>query len=443
MEEKREETEVKDVLETETTVTETTPVVEKPNRKADFINGYKKFQTAWERGEGAVGRFFVKIQYPLLFVFITLIAFALRVPMFDAKTGDYNSFLSIWFAHIKENGGFLALGKPIPRADYSPAYYYILAFLTYFPFEPVHLIKTASCVFDIFLATGATLCAWEITKNKKVAVLAYAVVSLLPTVFLNSGAWGQCDAIYVSFAIFSVYFLLKKKHFTAMIFYGLSFSFKLQAIFFAPVLAVLWFKRKIPRTSPLIIVGVYFLTCVPMWILGRDLGDLLKVYFNQTGTYSSRLVLNAPSLLALVGTLSKGWVEKLSPAFVILAVAVTIVVMYVYGHTDLNRDTFVDFGLLFALGVPYLLPHMHERYFYMADILAIVYVVLHKKRWYTAVLTQFCSFYVVTEYLFQPDYLSLAMVALIEGINIILLCKDLWKDYSKRNRAPALLSGGR
>ena len=415
---------------------------EKVCRKKTFVEKYKKLQASWERGEKAVGNFFVRWQYPLLFFFISIIAVCVRIPFFDVKTGDYNSFLSVWFEHIKANGGFLALGKPIPKADYSPAYYYILAFLTYLPFEPVYLIKAVSCLFDIVLAVGATLCVWEITKNIKTSVIAYAVVSLLPTVFLNSGAWGQCDGIYVSFTVLALYFMLKKKHFTAMIMYGISFSFKLQAIFFAPVLAVLWFTRKIPRTSPLIIVGVYFLSCLPMWIMGRNLWDLLCVYFNQAGTYSNRLVLNAPSLLALVGDVESGWVEKLSPAFVVLTMSITVLVMYIYGHTKLDRQSFVDFGLLFTLAVPYLLPHMHERYFYLADIFAIVYVALHNKRWYTALLTQFCSYYAISLYLFKPEYLSLAIVAVIQGINLILLCKDLWKDYSARKNKPDLLGKG-
>lgn len=445
MEENRNVTEGQ-ALDTATSVE--TPVTTKeepsktnPSRKADFINGYKKFESAWERGEEKVGAFFRKIQYPLLFVFITIIAFVLRTLMFKMRTGDYNSFLIKWFDHIKANGGFLALGEKI--GDYTPAYFYILAFLTYLPFDSLYSIKVVSCLFDILLATSVTLCAWQFSKNKKVAVSVYAIVSLLPTVFFNSGAWAQCDGIYVSFAVLCLYFLMRKKNFTAMIMYGISFSFKLQAIFIAPLLGVLWFKRKIPRTSPLVALGVFFLSCVPAWILGRDLWEVLTTYFAQAGQYSSRLTLNAPTLMALLGTVSKSWVEYISSTFVVLTLAVTVFVMYLCGHTDLGKDVLVDFGLLFALGVPYLLPHMHERYFYMADVLAIIYGVLHRKRWYTVLLTQFCSFYVIVEYLFTLNYLSLAEVAIVEGVNIILLCKDLWKDYSTRNRAPALLAGKR
>ncbi len=398
-----------------------------------FKEKYLAFQAKWEEGEKKAGAFFRRIQYLLLFLFITVMAMLLRVEMFEMRTGDYNSFLVKWFDFIKENGGFSALGTKI--GDYTPAYFYILAFLTYLPVNSLYSIKIVSCMFDILLAVSVTLCVGEFSKNKKLSVLTYAVILLLPTVFLNSGAWAQCDSIYVSFAVLCLYFLLKGKPFTAMVMYGISFSFKLQAIFFAPLLGVLWFKRKIPRTSPLIILGVYFLTCLPVWLLGRDLWDVLTTYFSQAEQYHDRLTLNAPTILALLGKVSTSWIDYLSSTFVILTLTITVFVMYLCGHCDLGKkQTWIDFGLLFALGIPYLLPHMHERYFYLADILAVLYCVLHKKRWYTLLLTQFCSFYVIAEYLFDLGYLSLAIVAIVEGGNIILLCKDLWGEYGKRSK---------
>ncbi len=397
----------------------------------NFIDKYKKAQGYLEIGEKKAGAFFRKIQYPLLFVFLTAMAFLVRFAMFDMRSGDYNSFLVHWFEYIKTNGGFLALGEKI--GDYTPAYFYILAFLTYLPFDSLYSIKFVSCLFDIVLAVSVALCSWELTKDKKITITAYAVTSFLPTVFFNSAAWAQCDGIYVSFILLCAYFMMREKHFTAMILYGVSFSFKLQAIFFAPLLAVLWFKRKIPRTAPLIIVGVYVLTCIPVWIMGRDIVDLLVTYLYQAGSYSDRLTLNAPTILALLGTVPQEWVEYMSSVFVILAISVTVFVMYLCGHTKMEKTSFVDFGLLFALLVPYLLPHMHERYFYLADILAVVYVALHRKRWYTLLLTQFCSFLVIVEYLFTLTYFSLAQVAIMQGVNVILLCRDLWKEYGGKN----------
>ena len=412
-----------------------------PSKKEKFIAFCKKAYQTWEYVEQKVIDFFVKMQYPLLLLLVTVAAFYLRAYFFEIETGDYRNFLIHWYTHIQDNGGFLALGQPIPGADYSPAYYYVFALLTYLPLEPLVAIKLTSCVFDVVLAVGVMLCVYELVKSKKIALVAYAVTSFLPTVFLNSGAWAQCDSIYVSFAVLSLYFLMKKKHFTAMILYGVSFAFKLQAIFIAPLLALLWLKRKIPRTSPLVIVGVYVLFCVPMWMMGRDITELLFVYLRQMGQYNDRLTLNAPTFLAFVGNVSKEWIEKLSPAFVVFTIALTAIAMYVCMHTQAEqKQNVIGFALLFALGVPFFLPHMHERYFYLADVLSIVYVAVNRKRWYTAVLTQFCSFYVVSAYLYMPYWLSLAQVALLQGLNLVLLCRDLWKDVEARKQATSLVN---
>ena len=40
----------------------------------------------------------------------------------------------------------------------------------------------------------------------------YGIVLMLPTVILNSSCWGQSDAIYAAFILFSIAFLLEEKY---------------------------------------------------------------------------------------------------------------------------------------------------------------------------------------------------------------------------------------
>ena len=70
------------------------------------------------------------------FIFIALVsifAVIIRLRLFPFVSKDMTNFLFPWFDRIKSNGGFLALDERI--GDYTPPYYYILAFLTYLPFE--------------------------------------------------------------------------------------------------------------------------------------------------------------------------------------------------------------------------------------------------------------------------------------------------------------------
>ena len=372
---------------------------------------------------------FPKVEVFLLFALVTVAGFALRISLFNIRSGDYNSFLVKWFDGIKENGGFKALG--ISFGDYTPAYYYILAFLTYLPVNSLYSIKAVSCIFDMLLAVFTALCVKELTKNKTLCLCAYATAFLLPTVFLNSAWWAQCDSIFTAFCTASLYCLLRDKKYASVILYGVAFSFKLQAIFIAPLFAVLWFKRKIPFLSPLYILGVYFLFCIPAWIAGQPLSDLLTVYFYQAGEYI-RLTLNAPTFAALLGNIQQNSWNIISTTLVIFTLCLTVLAMYLCGRkAEWKKESVIDFALLFALGVTFFLPRMHERYFYLADLIAIVYAFARPKRAYTALLTQFCSFYAIARFLFGASYLSLEFVALVQLINLVLLCVALIKEYKK------------
>ena len=109
---------------------------------------------------------------------------------------------------------------------------------------------------------------------------------MLPTVIMNSSVWAQCDAIYVTFCVGSVYFLIKRRPWLAAAFFGFAFAFKLQAIFFLPVLvAVLVINRQ--RLRSLLAAPVAFLACLtPALIAGRRLLSQLPVYPAQIATPS-------------------------------------------------------------------------------------------------------------------------------------------------------------
>lgn len=73
---------------------------------------------------------------------------------------------------------------------------------------------------------------------------AAGVFFILPTIFINSAHWGQMDALYTLFIIISLFFFLKEKPLLGMLAYALSFSIKIQTIFFIPFLVILFLKKK-------------------------------------------------------------------------------------------------------------------------------------------------------------------------------------------------------
>ena len=106
----------------------------------------------------------------------------------------------------------------------------------------------------------------------------FAAVLFAPTVVVNSAAWGQCDSIYAAFCLGSLYFLLRQKPWWACVFFGIALSFKLQAIFFLPVLIIVLVvnRQRCARAArrardvPLLLV--------PAALAGRDWASLLTIY---------------------------------------------------------------------------------------------------------------------------------------------------------------------
>ena len=103
---------------------------------------------------------------------------------------------------------------------------------------------------------------------------------------------------------------------------------------------------------------------------------LLTLYVRNTGTIGDGLNYNASSLYSLFD-----FSAMTNAAAARVGVVLTfffcsgIYVWLVIRLKSLNNKTLFGAALLFCLGVPFLLPHMHDRYFFVADILTVVLAV--------------------------------------------------------------------
>ena len=212
----------------------------------------------------------------ILLLAVTAIAFLARFGLFSYVSGDYTSFLSNWFDTLKNAGGLAGIGMNI--GDYTPPYLYILALLTYLPVEALFSIKLVSCIFDFLLALYAAKTVFHLTQSRAKTLLAYTLALLCPTVVLNGSAWAQCDSIFTFFLLLSFYSALKSRPWRVCIFFGIAFAFKLQAIFFAPLLLLLCIKNRLWLRHSADDTGrLPALHPAPAWIAGRNFWDLLTI----------------------------------------------------------------------------------------------------------------------------------------------------------------------
>jgi Gpi18-like mannosyltransferase len=456
-----------------------------------------------------------------MFAGLFLLAMAVRVALFPFITGDYTAFLSPWYDFIRSHGGFAALRYDF--ANYNPPYLYLLALATYLPLSKIVAIKLISVLFDLLLAYFAYLLLrlkYRHRKSRHSALpwIGAIVILFAPTIAINSAAWGQCDAIYTAFCLGSLYFLLSKRPLWAAIFFGIAISFKLQAIFFAPILLLFVLKGEMPWYDLLAIPLVALLLLLPAYFAGRDAMSLLTVYVEQVDTGGiggggvktpndemnpprnqtprpnpfspnssspnpaklsaplirqragaatlatprpdvpqgefrgsiapvprsnslranagpthvpranaprgglanilhggdrfNSLTYNAPSIYQWLGDTPLANNTWLGVTLAALALALAGMLLFKSGCA-LSEEVVMNCCLLCLVVIPFLLPKMHERYFYMADAFTILYAFYYPRAFYIPILMQVISLLSYAPFLLGFPIVDLRYVAVL------------------------------
>jgi Gpi18-like mannosyltransferase len=333
-----------------------------------------------------------------LVVAAAVIAVGARLAMFGYESFDYEVFLKSWYDFISTHGGFAAFKHSF--SDYNVPYLYLIALLTYLPVPALAGIKIISVAFDLVLAYFTYRIVALHHIGRWAPSLAAIIVLFLPTVATNSGMWGQADAIYAAFGLGGVYFLLQRRPWPAGVFFGLSLAFKLQAVFLFPLLLVLVLKKWIPWRTLLAVPGVVLLLAVPALLAGAPLGQLLSVYVQQANSYP-QLSLNAPSIYQFLPASADAAVIRPIGVAVTGLVVLGLCLGALLSRVRLTTTRVVLLGATSATLVPFLLPSMHERYFYLAEVLTVIAAFyLPRRLWHVPVLVQVASFLAYLHVLF-------------------------------------------
>ena len=302
-------------------------------------------------------------------VLLLALAFAVRGLCLDYVTLDYVNFLSYWVQHFRDAGIVQGLARPV--GNYNIPYLYFLALFSLSDINDLYLIKLLSIFFDVLLAYAAMGLASKMGVGVRARLACFFGVLLLPTVVLNGALWGQCDSVYVSLALMSVYLALDGKPSASVLCMTLAFGFKLQAVFIMPVMAVLWFCGKYKLRHFLLFPAGYVALVLPAVLCGRPFMDTLTLYFDQAGSVGSALNYNSPSMYSLYNYIQD---EKQAAALGVAA-AFTFMALVLYicfvMRRRLSPASITAACLLLALGIPLLLPHMHDRYFFAVDVLTV------------------------------------------------------------------------
>jgi Gpi18-like mannosyltransferase len=367
------------------------------------------------------------------FAVLMLLAIGLRLSFFKFESGDYTFYLSPWYDHLQQYG---FQGFRDNFANYNLPYLYLLYVAAAVGLPKLFAIKLISLVFDFVMAYAVHRVVKHFRPEGYAALLAATLTLFLPAVFLNSAAWGQCDAIYTSFLLFSFLASLKNRPIWMWVFWAVAFSFKLQAVFFLPFLVYLWVvNKKSSIFAPLAALPVFMIPFVPALIAGRSLGSIASIYGSQTAS-TGQLTLKAPNFYQWI---PNSFITYFSLAGILLTAAAVVVVVICaleFLLPRLRNGHMLVLATLFLFVVPFLLPQMHERYFYPAEIFGLLVAFAVPRFAWIAVSAQLVALFAYTTFLFKiPPPIPLNLVAIAQLVNIVALC------YLAFYRSPEKLSG--
>lgn len=354
----------------------------------------------------------------LYLLMISALAMLIRLQFLDIQSIDYKVFLQHWFAELQANGGFKALANPV--GNYNIPYLIIMAALTYLPIPPLYSLKLVSILFDFVGATFAALIVCRMSADSPrralLGCLTYTLVILAPTVMLNSAAWAQCDFIYTSFLLMSLYYLLGQRYLLAFIAYGVAFSFKLQAIFLFPLLVLLYLvNREFSILHFLLIPLVNLLLSLPALIAGYPFKALLLIYFNQTQSFK-KLALNFPSVYNL---LPDNYDLFQVPGILFTVAVLGLFTFTVWAtHQRISRQQLISYALWLVMATTFFLPNMHDRYLFIADVLSLVYLVIRRQDWPLPLFINLASLGCYVNFLFVRGFVPMQPIA---GLFLVIL----------------------
>jgi Gpi18-like mannosyltransferase len=355
-------------------------------------------------------------------VLLFIIGIVFRGIALPAISGDMQWAYIPWYEFIKTHG-VQAIGTNF--SDYTPPYLYLLWLATftsnYLP--SVAAIKFISIIADVINAVLVyRIVALKYPTGSK-PLLASILFWVLPTIMMNSSLWGQADALYTLFLVVCLYYLLTYKPLPGVIAFGIAITIKAQAIFIAPLLAILFFKKRIAWQYFLMVPLIYILLDLPAFLMGRPLLGIFTIYSSQANMFQE-LSMNAPNLYVFMSA-----VPSNLGTIVGLVVAILIVGDWIWfnawAKSDLNQSMILLMSLVSVALVPFVLPKMHDRYFYPADIFSLLAAFYMPGLWFLPILYQIISSLAYIVFLFNAPPLLTQIAAVLNTLTIGFL---IWKQ---------------
>lgn len=284
---------------------------------------------------------------------------------------DLRMYLFPWVEHIRASGVPGAFATPF--GNYAPLYLYLLALVAQLTASDLAVIKLLAIAATLVAALGVRRLVSGDDGNQ-----AALITLLLPTVIVDGVLFGQCDGFWAGCSLLAVAAAIDGRLLAMVLWSGIAFAFKAQAIFIAPFIIAILVQRRAAPWLWLLPPAVYVLAALPAWLAGWPASDLATIYWRQAQYFNT--IGSAPGLWAIPAALLPRaplgvfWIGQFAALLFCGWYVVTVV------RRNLSRREILEAALLCALALPFLLPKMHERFMFLADLLALALAFVGRDR---------------------------------------------------------------
>ncbi|QAR24793.1 hypothetical protein EQG56_03020 [Limosilactobacillus fermentum] len=298
----------------------------------------------------------------------------------------------------------------------------MIALFTYLPLRNLYLYKALSVTFDIVFAVYSAKLIHRV-KPKLNFLVPYTLILALPTVILNSSAWGQADSIYTAWLMVALWYLMNHQNNRALIFFGVALAFKLQAILLLPFFFYVYWARRDYRhwyQFGWIPVTVYAMN-LPGFLAGRSLLTPLTIYAGQTSDYKELAlnIANFPKFLQLAfPAAALDHYELLKQGLMVLTCLILLAGFWYLRRLDLTPQRFLVVATWSFWTCTMFLPSMHDRYSYFVMVMLALVALLDCRMIVVALVSIGISTVLYLRYLLNADAaIDLLPLAIIQIIN--------------------------
>ncbi len=382
------------------------------------------------------------------------IFFVILVALVPLKShGGDMSFWNGWANNIFQFG----LGNIYNTdANYHPIFLFVLWFYGLFQNSiteiesNIYLIKIFPLIFDFVILIPIYFLCRKFNINFSLTLLLILNIAYL----YNSYLWGQVDSVPTNLVISSIILILLEKPYWAAVCFILALNTKMQAIFFLPILGLLYlikpnYKKIVFSLLLIILIQVIILT---PFLVSDTIDKLWNVITGSVDFYPF-ISMNAHNIwywlfpnhsdLMAINDFNKYGVLTYKTIgtilFLFFSVIVLLPLLWKIFKQNFKLHDKMDWAMVFLIStlIPliffYFNTQMHERYSHPIIITSFIYGLLSKKYdlYILASIGYFMNLEKVLKYfsleyqtlIFEPRFISLFFLAILL-IGLIRLYRD-------------------